>query len=265
MSVNWTKPTTVTRYDSWSDLIAFCESRSNAWYAKTNTYASELGTDSYASLMRLMHTGDETHVPKALALLDAIERILVEGATKLSWSPAPYGAYPCVPDYIAGFPENMRTLTPSAIANPANIYVSLSIPGFASTEQLIARGAAIMALVMVVQQTRPTNLYLMLDANIESGRSNKIVIAPIDTNPLSVAHASYALCHKGFLRRVRLNATLEKDVLGVFGVQDFQLETFRSVIGAGPNDLIIPRWTDLTFDPIAWVNQQIDRFNQGSM
>lgn len=256
----------VKRFDSWSDFVhavsqadvVGAESASTSW----------AGLD-YETALEYAKTGDERLVERAQALLDKLESV-EDGIPTRQWSASPYGAYPCVPDYLAGMPDCMRTIAPTGDIAPIGIYCSTTSSGCIDTISMQKRGTAILALVLKLQQIRPVELYLT--AELGSYDCSSFEIIPIDSKPLSLAHACYALTSAGFARqltysyaRAKLGSTGRWPIGFTYGYESATYERcFREACGLSGDDMhigAIHAHDALLADPIKWVNQQIVRYS----
>ncbi len=173
------------------------------------------------------------------------------------------GGSPIVPAILAGHPLSMlhrkRVREESA---PLNIYASLTSSGGIDYRQLIVRGAAILSLVMRLIESRPVNLVLYSEL---SGRGNDIYLTvPVNTRPLDIATAAYAMASSGFSRGLCYSAQHSRGAGGSWpsrynkgGYSEFLRELFQ----LGPDDLLIESAHINAFnDPEAWVKEQLAKY-----
>ena len=106
----------------------------------------------------LAKRGDDSFVSHAEALLEKIEG---EVDSHAEWVPSIYGAYPVVPEFLAGSPSSMWRGTRPSDASPVAVWVDLTCSGGFSAKDMEKRGTAILALVMKLQAIRPVDLYLV--------------------------------------------------------------------------------------------------------
>lgn len=102
------------------------------------------------------------------------------------------GDAPCVPAFLAGHPMNMRrrerVLTEQG---PLTVLVSLELSAMIDTATMRKRGAAILALVRVLSNSRPVSLYAC--CSVGGSKYGAHVIVRIDTAPLDLARAAHVL------------------------------------------------------------------------
>lgn len=247
--------------DAASRKAARHETHEDAWY----------GNETAAQSLRLAVTGDDRLVAQAEAIIakldaaiDAPNRELIADCV---------GAYPVVPDYLMGMPECMRrrAAVPNE-ASPIAIWVCLTSSGRVTTATLLQRGVAILALTMALAQTRPIDLHVF---NIgRRGETESVITAPLNTRPLDLASACYALTSPGFCRRLCYGLAQELHIgvggikwpEGYVGDKAAYLAGVVARMGGEPaRDLIIDgahSGDAMLSDPIAWVNAQIARFRE---
>lgn len=224
---------------------------------------SWFGGLSFQQAIDLTLKGDDSLVPKAMAILDQLEACLE--TTARQWSASPIGAYPIVPEFLVGLPDCMRRRVEvtSDIA-PISLYVSTACSASLSCDALLKRGVAILALVLKLQAIRPVNLFLMAE---DGGRKGDLIqIIEVNSKPLDLATVCFALTNAGFARRLTFG--LANEVIGFMGEWpsnyqggDESWESFlRPFIGLETQDLYIRGardWDAMITDPITWVNTQV--------
>jgi hypothetical protein len=145
--------------------------------------------------------GDVKLVAKSDALLAKFERYAFETSGK-GWRNDVVGALPDVPAYIAGHPLNMRRRTRlDSAAAPIAIVIDTTISAAIDSKTIMRRGAAILALVRILAGRRPVELWAVSQVNAEDGGC-ATVGARIDTTPLDLGTAAFALTHPAFPRRL---------------------------------------------------------------
>jgi hypothetical protein len=150
--------------------------------------------------LKLARTGDETLVPAAQKLIDSL-RVDVPDAVRPLYVPAPYGAYPIVPEALAGYPLSMRArVRVEDDRAPIRIYADLTTSAGVDVETIAKRGTAILALAMMLSETRALDLFVLTPLNNFGGISAAIV--RINAQPLELATACYAFTSAGFARNM---------------------------------------------------------------
>lgn len=252
------------RFDSWSDFVTACDTSEvrGTKYGRDESRDQWYGGLSFNKALRLARTGDESTVERATALLDKLEAV-EDGLPTRQWSASPYGAYPCVPDYLAGMPDCMRTLAPTGDVAPVSIYVSTSVFAGFGADQVLRRGVATLALALKLQQVRPVDIFIVgeLDGN-ENGSS--FLVIPLDSRPLCLAQAAYALTNVGFARRLQYGYAMAH--LG-YKYGGYSRVPYSVAYPIGKDDLYVPTLKDgdTTMndeaDAVRWINQQIKRYS----
>ena len=225
--------------------------------------------ESWTSAMHKMAYGDDTYAAMADKLLDEIAEVS-EGIPVREWNPSPMGAYAVVPEFIMGFPTCMRTIAPSGELSPVKIVVSSTCSGGIDKSTMTKRGVAILALVRKLQMLRPVELYILVEGNDEKESDNLFQLIRLDTKPLSVAHACFALANVGFARQ--LTYAHMHHYHGWHGdwPRSYRHSDYEAIVRRecemSPEDLWIKSshmFDSLLADnPVAWVNQQIARYSK---
>jgi hypothetical protein len=159
------------------------------------------GDATFDEACKLAIHGDVKLVAKSDALLDKFERYAFETSGK-GWRNDVVGALPDVPAYIAGHPLNMRRRTRlDSAAAPIAIIVDTTISAAINAKTIMRRGAAILALVRILAGRRPVELWAVSQIDARDGGCATIG-ARIDTTPLDLGTAAFALTHPAFPRRL---------------------------------------------------------------
>jgi hypothetical protein len=184
--------------------------------AQAATGLRETGADwagaSRAVAQRRAVEGNLALVDRADRLLDQIETDLdLTGLSRQS-VPALAGGAPCVPAMLSGHPLTMRARRP--VASPRGeltIMVSLWITAHAKHDAIARRGVAVLALVRALALVRPVRLLIVSPSDGYRNRST-LVTAPVDTAPLDLARACWALTAPELLRQLCI--PIEEQMLG---------------------------------------------------
>ena len=218
-----------------------------AYCLKENIYLSEsesFGTEWTANLSavkaaEICITGDMAQVNAASKMMDKFS-LLIDSVTYMDM-PSVAGAYPCVPEAISGEIESMRM--PEQVSSdsaPLTVLVDVSCSSVVDAETMRKRGTAILAAVMALSAHRAVTLMLTCimegprrpDAN---GDQFSIVTVNINTTPLDLATAAYALTNVGFARQLMYGVSKQKlDGMALGG-------NFGEFSG-------LPRIADISFD-----------------
>ena len=165
-----------------------------------------------AEAQRRAIEGNLDLVARADRLLDQIEADLDLSGLSRQSVPALAGGAPCVPAMLAGHPLTMRARRP--IASPAGeitILASLFISSSVSHDVIARRGSAALALVRALSLVRPVRLVVYYPSD-GFDNSASLISAPIETAPLDLARAAWALTAPEILRQIAI--PLESQALG---------------------------------------------------
>jgi hypothetical protein len=221
-------------------------------------------------------TGDLSAVAASDDLLSRMEEHITMPSTRALWTDDVAGAFPNIPAYIAGQPLNMRTRVKHQIDSaPLAIMVDLGISAAINATQVRNRGTAILALVRALSAHRPIELWAMdFGGADESGASygrtsNAVCIAAkIETSPLDLSSACYALTHPAFVRQILFG--LEEKYHDFRGGWPFRIN--RALSRHEMEVLCAPMWPHVSetlalpglhvadqsmTDPEAWLKRQL--------
>lgn len=234
--------------DSWSGNQTYSEAKTNLW------------------------RGDPEGNAKSQKLLDAIEADGIELAQSY-WDNDRTGFIPCIPSFLAGSPDSMRRLQEmQSEATPIKIYVDIALSASFSSEQLVTRGAAILALSRKLQAIRPVEVCLF--ASLYGKASKKdgtgacaIPVIKIDTNPMDLTTASYAFTNPAFLRQICFGWAKQYGFDGRWAWNEHPgystREKLRKFFLLSETDMLIDgaySTDELMRDPVKWVNDQVSRY-----
>lgn len=240
-------------------------------YAASDSWVGE----TMAETLKWSEIGNRALVPEAEKLLSQLDTQIE--TPRRSWEPAPAGAFCVVPDVLAGLPTYMRRLrdNPSEHAPITILAISTSSGGI-DAKILMKRGTAILALVMVLSQSRPISLHSVsiLDGHIdESGES--VLCTRIETAPLDLSMATYALTSAGFARRMNYSISYKLDKSGGCWPTNFRYghptgggyyDYLAATLSPDPNQTLVIGAAQLNDQlitaPVAWINDQVRRFTQ---
>ena len=216
--------------------------------------------------------GNDTLVKEAEKVMDKLSVNLETPERQVQ--PSPFGGRFVIPELLADYPLSARRMimTESEGA-PVRVYVGIVYSGGFGHEELIARGTAILAMVMMLQMQRPVELILFTEMH---GRDDGKTLFKINvgTAPLSLAHACHVLTSVRFTRGViysmgtHLNGFNGHWCNGHTGAGDSlrdphnpYIKQLKEWLGAGENDIVIPgAFIDdpLMKDPVAYVQQTVN-------
>lgn len=206
-------------------------------------------------------------VPDAEALLERVRQEVESPASV--WAPARAGAYPVVPDALAGLPEPMRRRVPAQDSRaPVRVLVDLTSSGGLEHGLLARRGVAFLALAMALSVERPLELYVVVA--LGGGRRDVVLVAELPTRPLDLAAACHALTSQGYVRGLCYSLCRE---LGSGGEWAFSVTPdgargraayaarLSEALGATEDDLVVPPAyleDEAARDPVGFVRRAVD-------
>ena len=217
----------------------------------------------------MARNGDNSTVAKCEALLDRIASASIE-TPRAEWLPSVCGAYPCVPDAIAGFPEPMRRMSyvPMETA-PLRLVVSTTTGANHSAETLMNRGCAVMALLLKLQAIRQVELMVLCDQGGYNPDTSTLIAISLESSPLDISRAAYCLTHPGFCRGTLYPLNSAKHNGGGGWLQSVDGPPYvgytkwvKEVLNLGPSDIHVPPLynSDDMADPVKWVNDRLGEY-----
>lgn len=160
------------------------------------------GPDTGAEALQKAMMGDDKGVAEAGQIIDKLQ---ADFATMtVVDEPTVAGCYPIVPEALMGEPECMRLPTMQATeAAPVTVLIDLVTGSDLSAQQYRQRGLTVLAFVLALSQRRPVTLRVgSLSGSGDKPSRNICISAVIDTAPLDVARAAWALTNISCPRRL---------------------------------------------------------------
>lgn len=251
-------------FNSVSEFGKVCEDMPRQLFKRYAWSTNAFGGDLFHETLRKCQAGDTTHVEAAQRMLERVTEAADLATLRHEYQPAVCGAFPCVPDYLAGIPEAMRARS-EVLSNrgPIKIFNCTSSSSVSTPEKVIERGIVILALAIALSAYRPVSLYVF-DVNDEAN-----VAVRLQTSPVCLSELCYALVDHNFNRALLYGFIHWQgfDVCWPTGIvhrtHAEQVETCRKLVNADAGDLIIPpslsNDSELERDPVQWV---IDRLRE---
>lgn len=235
--------------------------------------------ESIADSLRFARTGNASLVPAAEALISKIDTAIVTPRRVIESAVA--GAFVHVPSAIVGLPRTMRRIHyESTETAPITVIATATSSAGISSEILAQRGAAILALVLALSRQRALSLYVA-DVHCNhaaapflpsprfadcTGRDGETAIfCRINTAPLDLATACYALTSSGFCRR--LCYEISNKINGYRNATPNHSDSYRADLArragfAAETTLFISAahlYDPIVDQPLLWINDQIRR------
>jgi len=221
--------------------------------------------------------GDLSSVPIADEMMTQIEDTARFHTKSFRQVQDVVGGIPNVPAFLAGHPLNMRRRerTNSQYA-PLVIVADLTSSGGISAKDVLKRGCAILALVRLLTDTRPVELWAgaELDCDSKYGKgSNFAIFTKMDTAPLDLARVAHFITHASVPRAVHYaygQHKYDSPLRWAYGntihyemQRNVGAESFARVLNPGGDVLYIPpiyAKDNLISNPTAWIKDMINRY-----
>ena len=227
--------------------------------------------ETFSESLRLASSGGtEAHVPAAEAMLSQIHASLPETAAR-RWVLDHAGAFPCVPAYLAGEPENMWAAADMpADTSPVRIFVCSTSSAGVSHHDLQRRGCAALALVMLASRTRPVELYSYAHvAEIGRGVGDAVIVQRLQSHPLMLSEVAYVLTSAGWARNLTYAVLAHRGASlhwgGATKRDGYQAgSATRSLLALEPQDVLIGParlYDPAVSDPVGFVHRELARLN----
>ncbi len=184
------------------------------------------------------------------------------------WQAAPAGAFPVVPEVLAGFPTPMRRRVESEDStNPIRVIVDTTTSGGISARDCQKKGLAVLGLIMALEAVRPVELTVLSVIHGGSTAGAIINLIKVPSKPLNLALAANALGSVGLCRVagygwVADNSTATRNNLH-WGWNDAtyggNYRKLTAALAVTEHDLFVPPvyLTDEYSDPVKWVKGKL--------
>ena len=214
--------------------------------------------------------GETEHIPEAERTLEEVDAGIEILAP--SWRPSVHGAYPMVPEFLAGAPDCMRVLHDELQDHaPVTVYVASDLSIGVSPSMMLKRGIALLAMVMKLNAERPIKLAMISENMMATGTEEHLQIIDIPTQPLHLATACFALTSNTFAQYLAYPVCSHTGGRVIwpsnYDEGSWRWEAYLRGKGIlGPKDLYFKAAYLLDGDqytnPVPWVNAQIEKFRQ---
>jgi hypothetical protein len=204
--------------------------------------------------------GDMKFVPGANAIIAKhLSEIDISSLTT-KWELSPVGAFPCIPAYLAGEPENMfqqHVVTHNTA--PVRVFVCGTSSGGIGAEELTKRGIAILAFSMALSQARPVEMWFF-----QNLQGSGVHLTKLSTQPPVLSELCAVIPSIPFSRGLGydMQGKLFTGWHGGWSRFGYDLEGCRQLLCATDNDVVVPAiyiGDELTLNPIAWVKRELTR------
>ena len=218
------------------------------------------------SAIHYLHRGDDKLVAPSDAMVEALEGTAIH-TQKWRNVDDVAGSIPNVPAYLAGHPCAMRRRTRLDQDDaPIAVFIDLDSSAGISAKDVLRRGTAALALTRLLSDHRPVELWAGIAMNVGYGSST--IAWRIDTAPLDLARAAFALCSPAVSRG--LGYKLSHAVHGSTGGWPFDNYSKHRNSGQerlervfGQKVLYIPGvylTDELITNPTAWIKRELEKY-----
>jgi hypothetical protein len=229
------------------------------------------GGMTYERSLAAVRRGDIAGVAASDKLLGEMESLV---PVSQSWRTVDsvVGMCPNVPQYLSGSPYSMRLKRRCATATaPLSVFVELVASAGIDAATCLKRGAAILAMVRMLANLRPVELWCVIAIGQRNLRSSLCV--RLDTAPLDLARAAHMLTHPSVFRALGYKS-LEHEFYGsgwngqwAFGDHALHVrtaaESYKRVLNPSSDVLFIPpvHLTDLYLtEPAKWLRAMVAQY-----
>ena len=191
----------VWRFPSVPAFVAACEREVSGYHWDNVSWRGGPRDAAIAAAKR----GNLEAVPAASTLIDAL-RVQAPDTNIGRYVASPAGAFPIVPEFLAGHPLNMRQrrviLEDRA---PLRLFVDLTVQCTISHQRMLERGTMLLTLAMMLSEQRALELWAVVAMGSTAARGDGrhaggIVAINIPARPLELATACHALTSVSFCR-----------------------------------------------------------------
>lgn len=232
------------------------------------------GGRSLREAIAYVRRGEEANsraMREARELLDKIDSSFRD-RDAMQWLPSVAGAYPVVPEYLMGLPDNMRErLSVEDDRAPVRILMEPVVSAGLSERETMRRGVAVCALAMRMAEERPVELYAF-EGMAPSGWNPVLSMTRIATDPLNLAQAIAVWGSLSFARQVTFNhlsavtgRSGNVHIAWLFGYPGPDREKeIRKALELAPQDVVIqggflPDAELMDSNPVEWVHKQLEK------
>tara|TARA_R110000868_G_scaffold142532_3_gene359948 strand:- start:2704 stop:3582 length:879 start_codon:yes stop_codon:yes gene_type:complete len=186
------------------------------------------GWSSITDAMRdKLASGDLSNVSKSDKLLDLLETPDLTSYVRATSERVMAGGVADVPAYLAGSPVAMRRRVRQPERMPITLVCDVGTSGGISGEIIQRRGVAVLALVRKLEtEGYPVDLWLGFTAQVSGHGLPTSAAVKVDTKPLDLARACWALSNEDYQRKV-------------------MFQTIAGVSGRERSDFIVWAWKDI--------------------
>jgi hypothetical protein len=222
--------------------------------------------------------GDTTYLAQAQVIIDKMVDAQIFSTGKLELRNDMVGFLPNVPAALAGQPMDMYNIKETEdqnITTPLNIYIETLVSQGVSHDKLIARGVAVLAFCLAMNNIRPVELYTICIGK-PSNSQNKSggIVCRVPSKPIDLERATFMLCDPAYYRQlafiamgdhVKSNDTYVQWPWNNDPTNRTHEPMMRELLDMQPEDVFMPG--GYLFDqlmlnnPVQWVRNMIQKHN----
>jgi len=227
-------------FQSWDSFLSYLKNTKPLWNimhceSESRSASDWFGSKSWDDAMDYAVKG---HPVARAAIANAA--VKVTSSPEPQWDVAPVGAFPCIPAYAAGVPEDMFVQSEDAppVSSPIiRIVVNMTAAASVEAHQIVNRGAAIVTLIDRIQSTgKRVELIAAEQSKTRDSTFSYFVTVKRPEEPVDIDRIGLVFATPIFLRRFmfRLMECTSPEVIHNYGSPAHRHEEFEG------SDLVIP-------------------------
>lgn len=245
-------------FDSWDEFVGYLRTTPPLWPRNecqsfsAGRMSNWFGSNSWDEAMDYAVKGH----PVGRTLIDkAVTKFTSE--PEPLWETAPVGAFPCIPAYSAGVPEDMFTISETAqkISQPiVRIVVNMTASSIVEPHEIVNRGAAIVTLIDRIQASgKRVELVATEHSSSLAGRYLFSVTVKRPEEPVDMDRIGLVFATPIFLRRFmfRMMECTAPNVVPGYGRPEHFPDDFTD------RDLVIPKIVPGECDTVEQANATV--------
>lgn len=270
-----------TNFVIFDSVTDFCAAEKHAYYdGRRDNWTGPRSLKEATDYLR--RGASESETKEARDLVNKIDAEIHERAHH-QWAPSPFGAYPVVPDYLAGDPFSMRhKVSVASDAAPVHVVLNISVAAGMKAGTIAKRGAAMAAFAMKLAEHRPVELWISSAFHNSTGRADvgwrckldmpmnvSQVVAAFDRSVCRVMNFSlleYLTTGEGGQYTNDSYPFVLKDA-DAYQSRDRFVQYFREYQKLEPDDVVLDAGilTDCNLidrDPVRWVKSMLAKYGE---
>lgn len=258
--------TRVATFVNATELVRYAQMQYDSQNSDIDYRYADWAGMSARDAMRFSVEGDPAFVEPAEKLISEIDAA-IPPTPGYEVVRSPFGARVNVSDWLADSPTPMRRRKKHlSDRGVVQIFISFSPSASIDVRTYTQRGAAILALVMKIQQYRPVQVILFEESQSDDGTMPWYSLVHVDSQPLSLAHLGFWVGHPAFFRQVGAPAERRIGINPAKWAPDQYHQDYNkrrnARMGVEPNDVILSSatdWNPLIREPLKWIAAELVR------